>query len=347
LFLALGLVLVLVAGLGITGWLYFTGRFGVGPLSAADEAAGRAIEENAAAPVWADEGDVECAVDDLVEEHRSDGLEQKGLVEGGGDDWSYTDEWETDDATAYVELLLDCSDGWAGRVGEEWGLDDTGCLEEIDTDTLAAYFAAETVTFTDAGAAEEARKQGVEALDECYATEPPAPSVEAEAAYRAVRFTFSEPEGEAGKVVLNIDRDGSWRPLRRSTVRIDTEEGGRRGCVSAQTVATYPWGTELTAEKEFCGESKPRRIWWAKADCTTSPGCYAFALKYEGFKAFDTITATYTSDGGDCLSTSGSCSDTVLAEADGRGTIVTWSFPGSYDGRFVGKVGRFEVAIPN
>ena len=89
------LALVLVIGLGVTGWLYATGRFGFGPLSAADKAAARAIVDGVERPAWAGEADTECAVDDLVHEHRSDGLESRGLVEREGTDWTYTGEWRS------------------------------------------------------------------------------------------------------------------------------------------------------------------------------------------------------------------------------------------------------------
>ena len=88
--------------------------------------------------------------------------------------------------------------------------------------------------------------------------------------------------------------------------------------------------------------------WWKKkARCTLEPGCYSFVLNYEGFKDFASITARYTSNGGDCLATSGRCSDTVTAAIGGRGTVVTWSFPGSYRGDFVARVGNLRSKLPN
>lgn len=341
-------MLVLLAGAGVGAWLYATGRLGFGPLSADDEAAAAAVADGVGAPTWAADDVIRCAVDELTEEWRADGLRQRGLVERDGDDWAYTEEWASDDATRYVEEVLDCSDDWSDAVAGEWGLDDPACLEDIDTDALAAYFASEQLPLSDEEEVEPGAADAVAALDECYVADPPAPTAEAEPAYRAVRFTVTPPEAGTGDLVVNVDRGEGWRPLRGTTVKVDTEEGGRRGCITAQAVATFAWGTTATSEAEFCGRSEPRRIWWSRVrGCTASPGCDSWALKYEGFASFDSIRAVYTSNGGDCLSVSGSCSDTVLADVDGRGTIVTWSFPASYDGTFAGRVGPLRAVIPD
>ncbi|GAA1539413.1 hypothetical protein [Nocardioides humi] len=341
------LALVLVIGLGVTGWLYATGRFGIGPLSAADKDAARAIVDGVERPAWAGKADVECAVDELVHEHRSGGLEERGLVERSGDDWTYSGEWRSDDATAYYTSLLDCTGDWAEQVGAEWDLDDTGCLDDIGVSTMSAWFAQDTLTLGDGEeAAEEDRKRAVEALDDCYLQAPPAPQATARPAYRAVKFAFAAPDG--GDVVISTGGPGNWTPLSGTSTKVETEEGGAEACVQAQAVTTYPWGSTAESEQQFCGKAKPKRIWWKRqSSCTVEPGCYAFRLHYAGFRDFASVTATFTSNGGNCLSVSGSCTNTVAAVPGGRGSVVTWSFPGSYRGNFVARVGNLSAKIPN
>ncbi|MBM7518977.1 hypothetical protein [Nocardioides nitrophenolicus] len=343
---ASGLALVLVVGIGVAGWLYATGRLGIGPLSAADEDAARAIVDGVERPAWAGRADVECAVDDLVHAHRSGGLEERGLVEHGGDDWTYRGEWRATDATDFYARLLECTGDWAEQVGAAWKLDDTDCLDDIGAETMSAWFAHDTLTLaTGKEAVDEEAATAVEALDECYLSTPPAPEATARPAYRAVEFTFAAPEGD---VVISTGGPGDWTPLDGSSTTVETEEGGAEACVRAQAVTTYPWGSTAEAEQELCGTAKPRRIWWKRlARCTAEPGCYAFRLHYAGFRDLARVTATFTSDGGSCMSVSGGCSNTVTALPGGRGTVVTWSFPGSYHGRFVARVGELTARIPN
>jgi hypothetical protein len=345
------LVLVLVAGLAVAGFLYATGRFGIGPLSAADKDAAEAIVNGVEKPSWADDDQVECAVDELVHEHRSEGLQDRGLVEYDGGSWAYNGQWRGDDAVAYHEALLDCDDDWADRVGKEWDIADTECLEDIDTAALGAFFAQDA--FTLASGQEDVEKDSADAvaeLDECYLEEPDVPRGVARPAYRSVEVVFTAPSPSGvGDVVISTGGEGSWTPLSGDTAKVDTEEGGARGCVEAQAATTYAWGSTATAETEICGTSKPKRIYWAKPakKCTLEPGCYSFQLHYEGFKDYASITARYTSDGGNCLATSGRCSDTVTAVPGGKGTIVTWSFPRSYRGDFLARVGKLSDEVPN
>lgn len=343
LFVALAAVLVLVVGLGIGGWAYGTGRLGFGPLSTADKAAASAIADGVEAPEWVDADQLDCAADDLIRDARSGELEKRGLVERDGDDWTYTGAWRTDDAEAFYESVLDCSDDWEKQVGEEWQLDDTDCLDDIGTTTLGAFFAADLVPDDPPAGHDEA----VEKLDECYAEAPAAPQAQARPAYRAVQFTFTAPAASGGDVVLNTGGPGAWKPLSGTSAEVETKAGGQRGCIQAQTQVTYGWGTSTTTEKEFCGVAQAPRIWWKKTGCTASPGCRAWELRYEGFADLSRITARYTSDGGNCLSVSGSCSDTVLVAPGGRGKVVTWSFPGSYRGVFVATVGKLRTRLPN
>ena len=335
--------MVLLAGLATGGWAYATGRLGFGPLSADDKAAASAIAAGVEAPEWVDDDQLECAADDLIHGARARELEKRGLVERDGDDWIYTGTWERDDATSFYESVLDCADDWTEQVGEQWKLDDTDCLDDIGTTTMGAFFAASLVPDDEPAGHDEAVKR----LDECYAKAPAAPQAKAQPAYRAVRFTFAPPQAGGGEVVINTGGAGAWTPLSGSSVAVDTESGGRRGCVEAQTQVTYGWGTSLATESRICGVSKPARIWWKKTRCTREPGCRAWELRYEGFADLARITARYTSDGGNCLSVSGSCSDTVLVAPGGRGRIVTWSFPGSYRGVFVATVGKLRTRLPN
>lgn len=345
------LSLALVAGLAVAGFLYATGRFGIGPLSAADKDAADAIVDGVEKPAWADDDQVECAVDELVHEYRSEGLQDRGLVEYDGGSWAYNGQWRGDDAVAFNESLLDCDDDWAKAVGKEWGITDTECLDGVDTAALGAFFAQESFTLTDGEeSVEEDSAEAVAELDECYLEEPDIPRGVARAAYRSLEVVFTEPvKTSPGETVISTGGEGSWTPLSGDTVTVDTEEGGVRRCVEAQAVTTLPWGSTAEKVTEICGTSQPKRIFWKRPakKCTQQPGCYSFQLHYEGFKDYASITARYTSDGGGCMATSGRCSDTVTVVPGGKGTIVTWSFPRSYRGDFRASVGKLFDEVPN
>ncbi|GAA4811958.1 hypothetical protein GCM10025786_15870 [Nocardioides caeni] len=343
---------MLVAGLAVAGWLYATGRFGIGPLSAADKDAAAAIEDGVEPPEWSDADAVACAVDDLVGEHRSPGLEEIGVVEKDGDDWNYTETWEHDDAVAFYEEVLDCTDDWSQAVAETWSLEDADCLGDIGAATMGAWFAAENLTIDgDEDEVEKDRAAAVEELDDCYLATPALPTVTAARGYRSVQFALDvddsdDSEGAEG-VELSAGQPGNLEPVTRDVVRVETEEGGERACLTVQAQQTYAWGSTGTADAETCGTAKPKRIFWKKVRCTDEPGCYAAELRYEGFADYESITATYTSNGGNCLSTTGSCRDTVVTTSGGRGRVVTWTFPGSYSGTFVAKVGRLRTTLRN
>jgi len=347
----LGLALVLVAGLGVSGWMYFTGRFGFGPLSAADKDAAKTIAKDVGAPEWADKKQIKCSVDELVGDERSKGLKENGLIKKKGDGWEYTKKWEADDASAYFEGLLDCSDDWAKQVGEAWKLDDTDCLEKIGTSTIAGYFAHTELEPEDDDSLAKTSDEAVEKLDECYAQDPPTPTAKATPAYRSVKFDVSVPDDAPADVTFSSNQDGGWTPISGSTVTVDTKEGGKQGCVSVQAKVTYAWGTSKDAEDEFCGKSKPKRVWWKKANrCVskTIANCQTWRLHMEGFSSFDYVTVRYTHNGGDCLAASGGCTDSLLLDDKGRLTKdVTWSFPPDYDGQFRAVVGKIRAKIPN
>ena len=180
-----------------------------------------------------------------MHESRSADLEKRGLIDADGDGWTYTGEWQYPDATTYVEALLDCSDDWAEQLGDEWELESTDCLADIGASTMAGYFVAETLTLSEGQEeADEGRADAVSALDECYVADPPEPSAKARSAYRAVVFKFDDLGPEAGTATLQVRDDGAWKPLDGRTHAVDTDAGGRKGCVDAQVEATFPWGTD-------------------------------------------------------------------------------------------------------
>jgi hypothetical protein len=342
------LALVLVAGLAVTGWAYFTGRFGIGPLSAKDKAAVTAIADGVEGLEWAGDDDRECAADRLVRDVRSADLEKHGLIEPDGDDWTYTGEWRLDDAEAYVEEVLDCADDWPAQVGEGWALENTDCLEDIGVSTVAGYFVPELSLADGEDRAEEAKQEAVAELDDCYVSDPPEPSAKARPGYRAVNFRFQEPESDAGDVVLQVRDDGDWAPVDGRKHQVDTNSGGAKGCVEARVEATYAWGTKASTDKRFCGTSKPARIWWVKAKrCTASPGCTTWDLRYEGLASFDTLTLRLFQNGGDCNSQSGQCTFTLTSSGDGRGLAFSWSVYPGYNERFEARIGRMTAVLPN
>ncbi len=172
---------------------------------------------------------------------------------------------------------------------------------------MAGYVVAETLTLSEGQEeADEGRADAVSALDECYVADPPEPSAKARSAYRAVVFEFDDLGPEAGTATLEVRDDGAWKPVDGRTHAVDTDAGGRKGCVDARVEATFPWGTTSATDKRFCGRSKPPRIWWVRAkNCTYTAGCTTWDLRYEGFASFDSENVRLFENGGDCNSESG------------------------------------------
>lgn len=344
----LSLVVVLIAALSIGGWLYASGRLGFGPLSAKDEAAADAIAAGVEGPEWASESDKQCAADQMVEDGRAERLEKAGLVDPKGDDWTYTGTWKGDEAAEYGEAVLGCADDWPEKIGELWSLDDTDCLGDIDAEDISAYFVVESLEVSDAGDLENNREDAVEALDECYVSELSLPQVRATPAYRAVKFTFGEVEGAEDTEVQVRDAGGEYEPLSGNSRVVDTGEGGKQGCVELQVEASYPWGTSSREESRACGKAKPKKLFWKRVGgCDYTPGCFSWALRYEGFESFYSGVAKLTENGGSCESQSGNCDISFFSPSNGRGTAVTFSFPPGWNETFVGRVGPLSATIPN
>ena len=194
----------------------------------------------------------------------------------------------------------------------------------------------------------EGRDEAVTALDECYVSDPPEPRAKPRPGYRSVVFRFRDLEPEAGRATLQVRDDGAWKPLDGNTHAVSTESGGAKGCVEAQAEASYPWGTKVATEKRFCGKSEPSRIWWVKAkNCTYTPGCTTWDLRYEGFESFSSESVRLIENGGDCNSESGQCTHSFLTNATGRGLAVSWSVYPGYDERFEARIRKMTATLPN
>lgn len=356
------LALVLIIGVALSAFLYLTGRLGFGPLSAKDQEAVAVIADGVDGPAWATASDIECGADHLLHDQRSAELSTTGLIEEDGDGWDYDpSEWDEDTATTFYEGVLDCTDDWAGAVGEVWELDDADCLGGIGTTTMATYFAGETLiglenedgdVATDADeTAATMRADAVADLDDCYVVEAPEPQAKAKPAYRSVRFTFSEIGAEGADFEVTVKDGSEWSELPGATYRLDTGEGGVEGCVDARVSASYPWGTVSEAESEFCGKAKKKEFFWRKLrQCKSEEQrpCQSYELRFAGYRTGEVLTATYTHNGGDCLAASGSCTATQFVQVSGRGMIQTWSFPLDYNGRFVATLEDGTTAVlPN
>lgn len=356
---AIAAVLVLVIGIGVSSFLYFTGRLGFGPLSAKDEAAISALADGVATPAWVAEGDLECAAEEWVRDDRSEAIAATGVLAADGEAWEYVAaRWRERDANGFVSYLFGCNGDWPERVAEEWQLEDASCLGDIDEETMADYFAADFLlglpdedgkVDTDA---EEARADlkadGIAALDECYVADPEAAEVTTKRAYRAVKFTVAAAEDAE----VSIRTDGSWQPLRGTTHEVDTGEGGAEGCLEVRVETTYAWGSTAEAQTRACAKAKPKRVWWKKLDGCQSEGqsnCTSYRLRFAGYSDYDVVSVEYRHNGGDCLATSGGCTSVVLIGDDGRESAVQqWSFPAGYSGRFVAVIDDDrEVVLPN
>ncbi|TYL45257.1 hypothetical protein FXB39_19425 [Nocardioides sp. BGMRC 2183] len=342
-------VLVLIVGLAAGGWAFFTGRLGFGPLSAADQEAADVIAAEVPGPAWASESQLQCAADDLIGDRRSGALAETGVIEKDGDSWTYTGDWEAEDASAFTTAVLDCSDDWEEQLGEEWGLADTACLGDIGTEPIADFLAVDALEAS-GDAAAEASDAAVAELDECYVTDPSVGKASTTPVYRGVKFTFEESAAENATAKVTIADGDSERALRGSSYRADAEEGGAKVCVTVRVTASYAWGSESEATSEECGKAKPKKIYWRELRRCTADGidnCRSWELHYEGFASFSEVTATLRQNGGDCDSQSGECTFRTTSPHTGRGVIVTWSALPNWSDDFVGIVDGMTAKLPN
>ena len=260
------LAVLLVAGLSVAAWAYFTGRFGVGPLSAKDEAAVSAIADNVEAPAWADADARECAADEFVHASRSADLEKRGVIDADGDGWTcrangatrrrrHTSRRSSTAPTTGPSRSAMSGSREHRLPGRHRCLDDGGLLRRGDPHALRGP----------GGRGRRARRGG-ESPRRVLRRGPPEPSANARPGYRAVVFKFDELGPDAGEATLQVRDDGAWKPIDGNTHSVDTDAGGRKGCVDAQVEASFPWGTTTATDKRFCGTSKPPRIWWSSQE---------------------------------------------------------------------------------
>ena len=185
---------------------------------------------------------------------------------------------------------------------------------------MAGFVVAETLTLSEGQEeADEGRAEAVSALDECYVADPPEPSAKARPAYRAVVFKFDDLGPEAGTATLQVRDDGAWKPLGgNNTHAVDTDAGGRKGCVEAQAEATFPWGTTSDHGQALLRqvEAAPGSGGCGPRTATTPSGCTTWDLRYEGFASFDTESVRLLENGGDCNSESGQCEHTLHHRRD-------------------------------
>lgn len=332
--IALATVLVLLLGGGTFAFLFFSGKLGIGPLSSADKDAAETVAAGIDAPSWTGSADVECAAENLLQQTRSGALSDHGTIEkseSAETGWTYTGDWTAADATTFTEGLLDCTEDWTAAVGEEWSLEDTSCLADIDSEQIAGYFASD---LTEDGGIAAAKEEAVAALDECYASDPEKPSAKSSKRYRSVKFDVSASTKveNATATLQSRAENGRWSEVNGGAVTVETDEGGVRTCVDLRVRAEYAWGTERSAEAKACGKSKPKRVWWSKLKKCDPPSawpsgrpCNTWELKVAGFDSYDSVTARLTRNGGACGSSGGQCKSTSTTDGDGRGVVVSWT----------------------
>ncbi|MFC4784310.1 serine/threonine-protein kinase [Nocardioides sp. MAHUQ-72] len=115
---------------------------------------------------------------------------------------------------------------------------------------------------------------------------PAAPKVAASPGYRSVVFTLTAPRATGDDVERRVEvrTPNGWKATDRFA--LPTDEGGRRGCVSARTVDTDGTGQRATSKPvRSCGTARPRTVRLVRTDdaCTAGPGCRWYNVYVEGF----------------------------------------------------------------
>lgn len=315
-----GTALVLVVALGIGGWAFGTGRLGFGPLSAKDKAAASAIADGVKGPSWADSAQRSCAATKLLHHRRSKALAASGLITPDGAGWTFTGSWQAADAQTYADGLLACSDDWEKQVGDQWGLGDTGCLDQVGRTQVAAVLVT-TELHVDGADARSAHDSASAALDQCYGTGVAKPTGTAAPAYRAVRFSFDLPTAANARTSLTVEGPDGEDTVNGTTYLAAAQQGGARVCIRATLSATYGWGSTVTSTTRVCGHAKPRRLWWARLPhCSEYAGCVTWALYPAGFRTgIERLTFNGSGGRNDCPFVSGICTRSVLIGSNGRG----------------------------
>ena len=341
---AVAAVLVLVGSL--SAWGFFTGRLGFGPLSSKDKAAAAVIAEAVDAPAWADASDVSCASTRLLHHSRSGTLDDHGLIEAddaAAHGWRYTGAWQSDDARAFVQGLLECSDDWTAAIGRQWHLATTDCLADIGTGPVAGVLAQTDLKPRDRGLLHD-NQEAAEKLDDCYAADPAAPTGRVRPSYRAVDFVLTKPTAQNGVAELSVGVKATAHGSDTTTYTAGTSMGGERACVDAKTVVTYGWGTTRSSGKQLCGTSKPPRIWWKRQPtCDAAPGCLSYALHVEGFASFTQLKVVNTTTGG--FSCGAHCRKTLTTSSDGRGVGNGFYFDFTPHGTITARVGKHSATM--
>lgn len=344
LLVAAGVVLALVlAGLG---WAYSAGRLGFGPLSSRDKAAAAVVAAAMKPPSWADRSVLPCASDKLLHASRAGDLEDHGLIEA--DDaaphgWRFTGRWQSDDARAYTQGLLECSHDWSTAIGRLWHLRSAHCLAEVGTFEVAGVLAQAELRPRDDGLADD-NKDAAGDLDDCYAEDPPAPTGKVKPGYRSVRFVLTNPRVPNGVATLSAPASKVGRSGTTTAYSAPTTTGSQRTCLEVKAVVRYAWDTSRTTARRLCGTSAPPTVRWVRQPhCDSAPGCIGYEVRVGGFRPFTTLTVlTRTSGNFRC---GAYCRKRISVGADGRGVGSAFYFAFAPHGTMTAKVGRYADTV--
>lgn len=344
--------LVAVAFLGTTAWAYLTGV--IGPLRGDEKEVARVLSLAGDTPAWADPGQIRCAAEAVVEDERSAGLTEAGVVAEAGTGFSYTGEWPSALGAQWYDALLDCADGgaraWSRQVARAWDLDDPRCLRQVGRPAIAGVLAVTNLRLADKDLA-ATNVAAITDLDSCYARIPEAPTAVAAAGYREVTLKVTAPTVTAG--ILTLDDGGAEATAGEApelTYALPVAQGGAQACVRATTTVTYAWGTVRTGEPtDLCGTAAPARLEWraVKHPCPKDrPRCTYMAAYVEGLATNQTTTVTYRVTGDyRCAAGKPTCAVRIRAAADGRARTPGLMVTGK-KGRIVATTGGLRATYP-
>ncbi|MBC7278872.1 hypothetical protein [Nocardioides sp.] len=348
--------LMAVAFLGTTTWAYLTGV--IGPLRGDDKEVARVLSLAGDTPSWADPEQIRCAAQAVVDDERSTGLAEAGVITKTGSGFSYTGEWPSALGSQWYAELLDCADGgsnsdsagWSGQVAKAWTLDDPRCLRKVGRPAIAGVLAVTNLRLADEDLAAK-NVAAITALDSCYARTPGAPSGAAAAGYRQVTLKITAPTVAAG--IASLD-DGTAQPTSGEDPELiytlPVAKGGAEACVQATTKVTYAWGTVRTGEPaDLCGKAAAARMEWRKIarSCPKDkPKCTYMAAHVEGLSDNQKLTVTYRPTGDfKCAAKKPTCSLEIKADGNGKartpGLLVTGK-----KGKIVASAGSLKAAYP-
>lgn len=156
---------------------------------------------------------------------------------------------------------------------------------------------------------------------------PDKPTGKATAAYRSVKFAFSEPTGDGTDARLEIrqGKQGAWTQLDGRSTRVDTVAGGNRACLAVRAVSGDGDAAQYSKVSQVCGNAKAPTVRLVPTgSCTAFDQCTKYDVEVAGFRSNSTQRYVLRENGADITQCdAGACEyQPLYIDSDGRYTLT-------------------------